>query len=804
MTPLMQQYWEIKSGHADKVLLFRMGDFYEMFHKDAETAAPILNIALTQRNKKSADQTKMCGVPYHSIAGPIAKLLRAGHRIAICDQIEDPALAKGIVKRAVTRVLTPGMVYDPETLDEVTANYLASYDATSVAFADITTGETFYYRMHAESEREEILSLLTPVELVLSHDMVREDDGSFLISRFESAASATDRLIQYIQFLQGEEVAGSLRPFEERSLKQNLRLSATTLQHLEVFETARGERSPTLFSCMDRTRTSPGARLLKNRLAFPLINGDAIAKRQDKIARWIQNSDQTKRVRELLKNLGDIERRMGKLVSSTVSCRDLLALAESIKIGLEAILCQDNQITGFDSIAKLSGRLLLAIVDSPPLTLKEGGMIRRGVRTDLDELIDLSENAQALLTKFEMREKEQTKISTLKVRYNNVFGFYIELTKMHAEKAPEHYRRKQTLVNAERFTTPELAELEEKILSARARRGDLEYEIYLELRAEVLRLTPEILDFAKLLAEMDVDSSLAWLAMERGYRRPKLGSERLRLTHSRHPVVEQERLKTFIPNTIVLEKGGSLLLTGPNMAGKSTLMRQVAVIAIMAQMGSFVPVEEAELPLFTQLFSRIGASDLMSEGLSTFMVEMKETAEIIKAADSRSLIIMDEIGRGTSTYDGLSLAQAILEYLIKDKRPYLFFATHYQELTALPEVWPQIQNGHMSVQEKRGEIVFLHTLKAGPANRSYGIHVARLAELPTAVTLRAEKLLAGFESERAGLGPQLSLIPILADTAPQISAEFALLLDEIKSVDLSKMTPLEALNMINGWQQKLT
>jgi DNA mismatch repair protein MutS len=651
-------------------------------------------------------------------------------------------------------------------------------------------------------ERDEVLSLLRPVELVLSSQIKRED-SSILVSVFEGELTSQERLRGYIAKLQGEEVASSLRAFEERSLTQVLRLSPTTLRHLEIFETTRGEKTPTLFSALDRTRTSAGARLLKQWLAFPLLQKEKILARQSQVEFWLNQSDKARQVRELLKNLGDLERRIGKLLSSTASARDLLQLAESLQVGLEVSAMLPHKTAFASQLSPLMQNLFASIVDTPPMTVKEGGMIRKGVKADLDQLIALSENAQGLLLDFETREKEQTKINSLKVRYNNVFGYYIELTKAHAEKAPAHYRRKQTLTNAERFTTPELADLEEKILSARSRRADLEYEIYLELRQEVLSASSVILDFARALAEVDVVSGLAWLALERDYKKPQLGASALNLQHSRHPVVEQERLKNFVPNTITLSAGTAMLLTGPNMAGKSTIMRQVATIAVMAQIGSFVPASQAELPLFAKIHSRIGASDSISEGLSTFMVEMKETAEIVRTADEKSLIIMDEIGRGTSTYDGLSLAQAILEYLVGEKKPYLFFATHYQELTSLPELWPQIRNAHMSVQEKRGEIAFLHTLKEGPANRSYGIHVAKLAQLPAVVTTRAEKLLKNFEQLQASPSSQLSLMPLeIPEVAPEVEKHEVL--EQIRELELSKMTPIEALVKIDEWQRKLT
>lgn len=809
MTPLMQQYWEVKSKYPDEVVLFRMGDFFEMFHSDAETAAPIIGIALTQRNKKAEDSPKMCGVPHHSIAGPIAKLLAAGHKVAICDQIEDPAFAKGLVKRAVTRVLTPGMVYDPDTLDQLSANYLCSYDQQKISFADITTGEAFVYETADPVEREELLAMLVPAELVLSKEAwaarlkngwltkaVKSDFG-------DEKLGAEERLRGYIAHMQGPDAIKTLSSFELRRRKSQMRLSATVIRHLELFETTSGRPEGTLFTAINRTQTSSGARMLKSWLATPLLNGEELLKRQDEIQMWSEKSAELKRFRQTLGQLGDVERRLGKVHTTTFNARDLNAIAESVLVGEE--LCrqhpQGGKVTGLNECLQLARRISTSLKEELPHAVKEGGMIRQGVHPELDELIILTQDSQKLLLDLETREKQETGISSLKVRYNNVFGFYIELTKTHADKAPKHYRRKQTLTNAERFTTDELDRLEEKVLSARSRRDQLEFEIFSQMREQVIQNAPLLLALARVWTRWDVLSSLSWLAVERGYHRPTFNGDGVtNLELCRHPVVEQTLGKGFIPNTIKLMPGECMLLTGPNMAGKSTLMRQVALNAILAQIGSFVPAEKAELPLFTEIFTRIGASDALNEGLSTFMVEMTETAEILKRVGPQSLVIMDEIGRGTSTYDGMSLAQSILEYLVANKKPYLLFATHYHELTGLGRIHPQIHNAHMTVSEKGGQIQFLHTLVKGPANRSYGVHVAKLAGLPSSVTARAQQILNGFESQGGG-GKQLSFADAFSSPPPQ-APEVPALVDEVKNLNLSSMTPLEALNKLFEWQRE--
>ena len=765
MTPLMRQYWDIKSAHQDKILLFRMGDFYEMFFEDAQAAAPLLGIALTSRNKKSSDETPMCGVPHHSIAGPINKLLKSGLKVAICDQIEDPKTAKGIVKRAVTRILTPGMVYDPETLDQTQSNYLACLDQGTLACVETSTGEGFYFSDLSEVEIKRLLSVLPIAEVVIDENSEFSEFPN-LISRHgglkslsDSSPQAVQRLLSYVESLGGAEALQTLKPFEKRNLQKRLDLSATVLRHLEIFSTYKGDGSGSLFQAVDRTKTSAGARLLRSWLSFPLTEEMDILPRQNKVEKWSQNPASLKKLREILAQMGDIERRLGKISQPQCNARDLLALAHSVEAGLSALQLANESLPGED-LKNLSAEIQKTIVEDPPLQTRQGHLIQSGYSPVLDEWIRLSTDSQSLLAEMESREKDKTGISSLKIRYNNVFGYYIEITHTHKDKVPSHYLRKQTLANAERFYTEELAELEKKVLSAQNQRAELEYEIFEALRKKCLSLAPQLLSLAATCSELDVTSALAWLAIERKYVKPSfVKSRHLKILGSRHPVVEQTVQKLFVPNDIELSAQGCLLLTGPNMAGKSTLMRQVALTSVLAQVGSFVPADTAELPLFDHLFTRIGASDQLSEGLSTFMVEMTETSEMLAKASEKSLLILDEIGRGTSTFDGMSLAQAILEFLLEKKKALTFFATHYHELTALEEKYPQLKNAHMTVLEKSGEIRFLHTLKQGPAQKSYGIQVARLAGLPPEITQRAAVLLKNLEKKpSADRTPQLSLL----------------------------------------------
>lgn len=812
----MKQYWDIKSAHPDKILLFRMGDFFEMFFDDAVTAAPILGIALTSRNKKGGDETPMCGVPHHSIGTPINKLLSAGHKVAICDQIEDPKTAKGLVKRAVTRVLTPGMVYDFETLEEGRANYVASLDKGALALIDTSTGEAFWVTFDGPRERQRWWAGFPIAELVLPPDVEPPPEaGGVLVSRYvaeegpESLPLSARRLLSYVRAMSGDEVRALVRPFVQRQATGRMALSPVVLRHLEVFQTYRGEGPGSLFHAVDRTRTPAGRRLWRQWLTFPLLEQALMESRWNAVDQWRSDPGRLKKLRETLGQMGDLERRFGKVALPTCNGRDLLALAQSVETGLKVLaLAGDDSVS--EGLFALVDEVVGTLVEEPPLSVKQGYLIRTGVDADLDELITLSTDAQSLLARMETRERESTGISSLKIRYNNVFGYYIEVTNSHREKVPDHYRRKQTLANAERYCTEELIELERKVLSAQTRRAEVEFEFFEKLRRMILSSKDELGLLAAKAAEVDVLSGLAWLSLEQNYVRPQIAHDGvLEVKASRHPVVEQTVRGRFTANDLRLEPRECLLLTGPNMAGKSTLMRQVALISLLAQAGSFVPAQSARLPIFDAVYTRIGASDQLSEGLSTFMVEMTETAQLLRDATEKSLVILDEVGRGTSTYDGMSLAQALLEHLLADVRCLTLFATHYHELTGLERLWPQIRNAHMSVVERGGEIRFLHSLTRGPALKSYGIQVANLAGLPAAVTRRAQQILHERESEGGGLPTQLSLAvesPAPASTPVTEPvwdpALIERLLAEIREAPISEMTPLEALNRLAGWRDQ--
>ncbi|WP_413287440.1 DNA mismatch repair protein MutS [Bdellovibrio sp. HCB337] len=832
----MKQYWDIKSLHQDKVLLFRMGDFFEMFYDDATKAAPILGIALTQRNKKSQDETPMCGMPHHSVSGPINKLLAHGFKVAICDQVEDPKTAKGIVKRAVTRILTPGMVYDSDTLDGTMAHYLVSFDKDSMSFLDSTTGESFFFKTKDFAAFKRFLEVLPVAEIVLAGEekafFVEEQKKNtglqkILVSQHEDiidplhpllakqAPMSAARLLSYVKSMGGDESLKTLSVFEERDFQQRLELTPTTLRHLEVFATYKGEGLGSLFFAVNRTNTSAGSRLLRQWLSFPLVDQKAIEARFDNVDIWKNHLTELKRVRQILGQMGDIERRLGKISQPQCNGRDLLALAQSIRAGLSSLEValllrplQNVKAAALEKLHKLAHKIENTLVEDPPLTTKQGYLIRNGVSSELDELIELSTQSQNLLAKMEAEEREKTGISSLKIRYNNVFGYYIEITNTHKDKVPKYYQRKQTLANAERYCTDALIELERKVLTAQTKRGDLEFEYFETLRREVLTTGSELMILAHECSELDVVASFAWLSLEEKYVRPQFSVQRdLVLKSSRHPVVEQTVKKNFVPNDIELRSGACLLLTGPNMAGKSTIMRQVALTVILAQAGCFVPADFAEMPVFDAIFTRIGASDQLSEGLSTFMVEMTETAAMLKNATHKSLVILDEVGRGTSTFDGMCLAQSILEHLLSDVKTTTFFATHYHELTQLETSYPQIKNAHMTVADSGGEIRFLHTLVRGPAKKSYGIQVAELAGLPAVVVRRAKSLLKSIESQKVEASSQLSLLDIPFDeptTTPDPRLdEIAKFMQEVKKYPLTSITPIEALNQIAMWQKSI-
>ena len=885
----MQQYYKIKNQYKDKILFFRMGDFFEMFDEDAETAAPLLNIALTFRNKKAGLKVKMCGLPHHSISGPISKLLDHGFHVAICDQLEGQFDSSGLVRRAVTRVLSPGMVYDLDSLDNSSPNYLCAFDKQSISFLDISTGSAFYYKFSGKMEFLKLLEQFQPKELVLTelqkekvlippgfnvsvfdkavpssfsvskllgvkqgdsslkrNDDTCRDDGTCQNNSQQEKNSiyptSVQRLLYYVYSMQGEECLKTLSSFQQKSLNKEMYYSSQLYSHLEIFKNYEGNKKDTLFSALNRTKTPHGARLLKKRLQSPLIDREEIEKRWDRLDWWLSHLDCLDQVRVILSSQGDGERKLAKLVQPQVNGRDLLALSSALEVGLklEEFLQKNNYPWSARAedlkIAQLLFDKIKHIISVDcPAQIKEAGLINLGVNPQLDEWINIGKSSQALILEMEQKEQEKLKIPSLKIRYNGVFGYYIEVRKIHGSKVPSHYKRKQTLVQAERYMTEELYQLEQKILSAKSKQMEWELEIFKDLKAEILEEVVSLSALFKVWSETDFYSSLAYLSLENRYVRPKIG-KRFKVQASRHPVLEQKNFHEFVPNTIDLEDQQTVILTGPNMAGKSTLMRQFALTVLMAQTGCFVPADSAELPLFHKMFTRMGASDFLSKGLSTFMVEMKETAEILDQADSKSFILLDELGRGTATFDGMSLAQSIIEFLTKEKKAFLFSATHYQELTKLAEKNSSIRNFSMQIRESEGQIHFLYLLKENPADKSYGIPVARLAGLPSSVLKRAEELLSfheSFSQEKdsyfigSSQGDKASALSSYQTSVShkdlssnyhsskkqekELSKEGQIfyfqflenLKKEIRDYPLESQTPIDALNQIKKWQDQL-
>jgi len=820
LTPLMQQYWEIKSQHEDKILLFRMGDFYEMFFDDAVKAAPILDIALTSRNKSQGIDVPMCGVPHHSIAGPINKLLRAGLKVAICDQVEDPAQAKGIVKRAVTRVVTPGVIYDPDELEATASIFVACVVfGWEISLVDTTTGACFFACDLNESQVQFLLDQYRPKELLLDPEIKPSFvfSSELMVTRLDAvqnkeAKNSREIIRDYVLSLQGNELAKTLKSFEEIKL-DGLKLSTTTIRHLEIFETSQREKKGSLFWAVDRTLTPMGGRRQRSLLGNPSGDLKTIQERLDAVQWFFERAELRVDIRRLLRNLGDLERKIAKLSNPLCNARDLSALAASLQTILEIrdlVLpaSQGEAQYHLGGSEKIIQRIKANLRDELPVSVREGGMIREGVSSELDEYIRLATHAQQALAELEARERGASGIQSLKVKFNNIFGYSIEVTHANRSKVPAHFIRKQTLANAERYITEELTALEQKILSAEQKRREMEYRYFNELRLWALDRSQALFKIAYSIASLDVHQGLAELAFERGYVRPEIlaFTESLELTASRHPVIEQLGLEKFIPNDIVLGRGECILLTGPNMAGKSTLMRQVALTVLLAHCGSFVPASQAKLPLMDQIFTRIGASDHLTAGLSTFMVEMVETAQIVSQATGNSLVILDEIGRGTSTFDGMSLAQAILEHFSQNTGSWTFFATHYQELTGLESKWPTIKNFHMAIREYKGSLVFLRKLTRGAASKSYGIQVAKQAGLPVSITERAHQVLREIELQsKAVVQDQLPLFAgAMVAAADGGDARRSAFVDELKGLQIDGLTPLEALNKLSQWQRTLS
>lgn len=813
LTPMLQQYLEIKEQHKDTILFYRMGDFYEMFFEDAEIASKILSITLTSRNNKSdAPKVPMCGIPFHAAQGYLAKLVQAGRRVAICEQVENPAEAKGIVKREVVRIISPGVVTEDGLLDDKSNNYICALSRKEhggqilygISFLEATTGEFFVGEFFDETGSAEAildqLTRLTPSEILISdseidncHDLL--DNARLLLpalcvtrqpaSLFQFS-SLREQLLNHFgvstldgygctSFTQGIIAAGVLFNYlldsQKTSLTHIIRLTPLSIEtvlqiddasrrNLELTQTIiGGKREGSLLSVLDETCTPMGARMLKNNLLFPLQDLGRINSRLAAVSFFYQNSGHRRNLRELLSTVYDLERLTSRMILGTGNGRDMLAMKHSIgqlpkilqiisTVEVERVRKIADELDPLENLHKL---IESSINPEAPITLRDGNLIREGYHEELDELIAIQRDGKQTIARLEMSERESSGIAKLKVGFNKVFGYYFEVSKLQAENIPDHYIRKQTLVNAERFITPELKEFENKILGAEERRLELEYQLFIEIRNSIVAESHRLLHTGRLLAQLDVLCSLAEVAQRYNYCRPHITEDNtITITEGRHPVIERSLpAGRFVPNDVHLDQNSQqlLIITGPNMAGKSTVLRQTALIVLLAQMGSFVPAAQAHITIVDKIFTRVGAMDDLRRGQSTFMVEMSETANILNNATPRSLVILDEIGRGTSTYDGLSIAWAVAEDLVQKNEQGVktMFATHYHELTDLARTHDRVRNFSIAVREWNDSIIFLHKLIEGGANRSYGIQVAALAGVPSQVVERAEEILHNIE-----------------------------------------------------------
>lgn len=788
-TPMLQQYWQIKAQHPDPntILFFRLGDFYEMFFEDAQVAAPLLDITLTTRNKNDPHPIPLCGVPYHAAEGYIARLIAAGKKVAICEQVEDPKTAKGVVRREVVRLVTPGAVFEPTSLDARTQNHLVAVCETGgqfgLAVVDISTGDFRATQLASWRAVLDELERLEPREVVLPQGFAHvlaapiavtpREPAQFqaealpslpgrdaIAQRAPLALPAAGAIWAYLQYtkLSGPALAQLIPQLTHYQPTDYLVLDEVTKRNLELTHTlATHERRGSLLSLLDQTATAMGARCLKQWLCYPLRDRAAIQARHAAIAYFLEDVARQQRCTAALTQVADLERIASRIITGHAHARDLIALRDSLHAlpGIQSALADGTGLLQtlaqtIDPCPELVTRISATLIDEPPLALKDGGLIRPGFDPALDQLRSLQQEGKQFLARLEAQERERTGISSLKVRYNKVFGYYLEITNTHRDKIPADYLRKQTVANAERFITPQLKAYEEQVVTAHERSVALEYEHFVHLRQAIVAAIGRIKGSARALAQIDTLSALAQVAQARRYCQPRLVDEPVvQIRGGRHPVVEQLLTEErFVPNDCQLGGETSLLIiTGPNMAGKSTIMRQAGLITLLAHMGSYVPAEAATIGLTDRIFTRVGASDNLARGQSTFMVEMTEVATILREATNRSLVLIDELGRGTSTYDGIAIAWAVAEHLHDQIGCRTLFATHYHELATLAALKPGIGNACMAVKEWNDQIIFLRTLIPGAADRSYGIEVARLAGLPAAVTQRARGLLRELEND---------------------------------------------------------
>jgi DNA mismatch repair protein MutS len=820
---LMAQYARIKAQHRDAILLFRLGDFYEMFFDDAHTAARVLDLALTARNRGDPDEVPLCGFPAHAAQPYIARLLAAGHTVAVCEQAE--ARGRGLLPREVVRVITPGTILEEESLEPGAPSLLAALACAGEQFGlatiDFATGTVRATAVEGWAAAREELERLVPRELLLDADLPPEVTSACRAGRPwataplpapvalvealpPAAARAAGGALAYVEATYRSRPA-HLRPVEAYELAGVLRLDAATRRNLELFETLGGQRQGSLLGVLDETTTPMGARRLREWLLYPLLDTATIGARLDAVEELVDAVERRSALAAALRGVGDLARLVGRIGARTASPRDLAALAAALDGAgrVQAVLAgaQAALLTALgaalDPLPAIGRAIRAALVDAPAAHTRVPGFIRPGYHPEVDELRAIARDGKSWLARFEAAERQRTGIASLKVRYNRVFGYTIEVTRPHLAAVPADYERKQTLVGAERFVTPALKDYEAKVLGAEERLRVLETALFAELLEEVAAHQPTLARTADALATLDVLAALAAVAHRRGWVRPTLTvAPRLNIRGGRHPVVEALTDAPFVPNDTTLAADGPqvLILTGPNMGGKSTYLRQVALIVLLAQVGAFVPATEAEVGLVDRLFTRVGASDNLAAGESTFMVEMRETATILANLTPRSLVVLDEIGRGTSTFDGISIAWAVAEHLHDaPERPRTLFATHYHELTALAATHPRVVNLSVAVAEWKGDIVFLRQVVPGPASRSYGVEVARLAGVPASVVARARALLARLEAgeapERAPTGRPEAQLTLFPDPAERLRRELAALEPE-------RLTPLEALSVL--------
>jgi DNA mismatch repair protein MutS len=844
VTPIRQQYLEIKRGYPNTILFFRLGDFYETFDEDAEIVSRELDIVLTSRPIGKGVRAPLAGIPYHAVENYLARMIEKGYHVAICEQVGNEPV-NGLFPRRVVRVVTPGTIIEPGLLPGDANNYLASVvldeKTAAVAYADITTGEFAATELPAESLRAELARLhsaeiihpdnqtmndgfaghLTPFpawrfepgkceETLLTHFKASTLEG-FGLKGQSLAIRAAGAIIQYLKDTQPDSL-DLLTGFRYYSLNEFMTLDASTRRNLELEETLRGERKGSLLGVLDCAVTPMGKRMIQQWVSQPLSNIAKIKARQEGVQYFFERGMERAEMRAVLKPLADLERLVNRVIANHAQPRDLVAMRNTLKQLPKVVDAIGKSIPILPKIEFSNNELSLlesSIDDDPPATLQNTGIIRPGYSQELDSVIEASKHARDWIANLEAVERERTGIKTLKVGYNKVFGYYIEISRGAAERAPENYIRKQTLVNAERFITPEMKEYETLVLNAEERIREIELRLFREICITLSKSAYKLLGIARALAELDVLAALAEASALGGYVRPEVveGSE-LEIREGRHPVVEQSlhvdastTSGRYVPNDVIFEKGEIVrVITGPNMSGKSTYLRQTALIVLMAQMGTFVPASSAKIGLVDRIFTRIGAQDEIHAGQSTFMVEMIEAANILHHATSRSLLILDEIGRGTSTYDGLSIAWGIIEYI--HNHPHLraktLFATHYHELTQLADLLPGVRNYNVAVTEADSKVVFLHKIVAGGADKSYGIHVAQLAGLPAPVIQRANEIM--LELERTS-GRAVNINSHVAQQAA-LFPETSPLLDELGSVDVNSLSPIEALNKLFEWQKK--